>query len=65
MANNPFTAAQTPPALGASDLANMMGAGLVVGFGGLKTEPRPKARRSLKALLHKLAALRPGARNAH
>ncbi len=66
MTNNPFnttTTTTTTPSLGAIDLANMMGAGLVVGFGGLETEPRPKARRSFKGLLRKLAALRPGARN--
>jgi len=73
MTNNRFTADTTTPSLGATDLANMMGAGLVIGFGGLGGlggfgglggETKPKARRSLKGLLRKLVALRPGARNA-
>ncbi len=64
MANNPFIVDTTIPGLGASDLANLMGATYVIGFGGLDGEPRPKARRSLKGLLRKLAALRPGARHA-
>ncbi len=66
MTNNRFNATTTTPSLGAIDLANMIGAGLVIGFGGLgglETEPRPKARRSFMGLLRKLAALRPGARN--
>ncbi len=64
MTNNPFnTTTTTTPSLGAIDLANMMGAGLVVGFGGLGGETKPKARRSFMGLLRKLAALRPGARN--
>ncbi len=58
MAKHPFIADHTPPGLGASDLASMMGAGLVIGFGGLKTESQPKARRSLAGLLRKLAGLR-------
>ncbi len=76
MTNNRFNADTTTPSLGATDLANMMGAGLVIGFGGLGGlgglggfgglggETKPKARRSLKGLLRKLVALRPGARNA-
>ena len=60
--NQPFIADNTIPGLGASDLARLMGAGYVVGFGGLKSAARPKARRSLMGLLRKLAALRPGAR---
>ncbi len=62
MANQPFIVDPTIPGLGASDLARLMGAGYVIGFGGLKSEARPKARRSLMGLLRKLAALRPGAR---
>ncbi len=62
MANNPFIVDNTIPGLGASDLANLMGATYVIGFGGLGGKTRPKARRSLKGLLRKLAALRPGAR---
>jgi hypothetical protein len=64
MANNPFIVDNTIPGLGASDLARLMGATYVIGFGALAGEPRPKARRSLKGLLRKLAALRPGARHA-
>ncbi len=60
--NQPFIADNTIPGLGASDLARLMGAGYVIGFGGLKSEARPKARRSLKGLLRKLAELRPSAR---
>jgi len=67
MTNHRFNATTTTPSLGATDLANMMGAGFVIGFGGLGGlggETKPKARRSFKDLLGKLAALRPGARNA-
>ncbi len=62
MANHPFIADPTIPGLGASDLARLMGAGYVVGFGGLKSEARPKARRSLMGLLRKLAGFRSSAR---
>ncbi len=61
MAKQPIIADNPIPGLGASDLARLMGAGYVVGFvglGGNKGQPRPKARRSLRALLRKLAALR-------
>ncbi len=58
MAKQPFIVDNTIPGLGASDLARIMGAGYVIGFGGLKTEPRPKARRSLPSLLRKLARFR-------
>ena len=60
--NQPFIVDNTIPGLGASDLARLMGAGYVIGFGGLKSEARPKARRSLMGLLRKLAELRPSAR---
>jgi hypothetical protein len=62
MANNPFNTYTTTPSLGATDLAHMMGAGFVIGFGGLETRPQPKARRPLKGLFGRLAALLPGAR---
>ncbi len=62
MANHPFIADPTIPGLGASDLARLMGAGYVIGFGGLKRETRPKARRSLMGLLRKLAGFRSSAR---
>ena len=67
MAKHPFIADPTIPGLGASDLARLIGAGYVTGFGGLGGfggpggpggQTRPKARRSLKGLLRKLAALR-------
>ncbi len=60
--NQPFIADNTIPGLGASDLARLMGAGYVIGFGGLKSEARPKARRSLVGLLRKLAGFRSSAR---
>ncbi len=66
MTNHRFNTDTTAPSLGATDLANMMGAGFVVGFGGLGGlggETKPKARRSFMGLLRKLAALKPGARN--
>jgi sugar phosphate isomerase/epimerase len=65
MANQPFIVDNTIPGLGASDLARLMGAGYVVGFGGLKSpggQTRPKARRSLLGLLRKLAEFRRSAR---
>jgi hypothetical protein len=65
MANHPFIVDNTIPGLGASDLARLMGAGYVIGFGGIGGpggRTRPKARRSLMGLLRKLAARRPGAR---
>ena len=68
MANQPFIVDNTIPGLGASDLARLMGAGYVIGFGGLGGvggvggKTRPKARRALMGLLRKAAALRPGAR---
>ena len=64
MTNHPFNTYTTTPSLGATDLANTMGAGFVIGFGGLGGETKPKARRPFKGLLRKLAALRPGARTA-
>ncbi len=63
--NQPFIVDNTIPGLGASDLARLMGAGYVIGFGGLGGvggKTRPKARRSLMGLLRKVAALRPGTR---
>ncbi len=58
MAKHPFIVDNTIPGLGASDLARLMGAGYVIGFGGLENQPRPKARRSLMSLLRKLGTLR-------
>ena len=62
MAKHPFVVDNTIPGLGASDLARLMGAGYVVGFGGISGQTRPKARRSLKGLLRKLAGFRSSAR---
>ncbi len=58
MAKQPFIADPTIPGLGASDLARLMGTTCGTGFGG---KTRPKARRSLKSLLRKLAGLRASA----
>ncbi len=55
MANHPFNTYAATPSLGATDLANIMGAGLVIGFGGLEGQTQPKPRRSLMSLLRKLA----------
>jgi hypothetical protein len=66
MANHPFNTYTTTPSLGATDLANIMGAGFVVGFGGfggLETRHQPKTRRPLKGLFGRLAALLPGNRS--
>ncbi len=65
MANQPFIVDPTIPGLGASDLARLMGATYVIGFGGfgsLVGKTRPKARRSLLGLLRKLAEFRSSAR---
>ncbi len=55
MAKHPFNGDTAMPGLGAGDLANIMGAGLVIGFGGLESQTQPKPRRSLMGLLRKLA----------
>ncbi len=44
MANNPFIVDNTIPGLGASDLANMVGATYVLGFGALSRPAHPNAR---------------------
>lgn len=44
MANNPFIIDNTIPGLGASDLASMVGATYVLGFGALAHHARPNAR---------------------
>ncbi len=56
MAKNPFIVDNTIPGLGASDLASMMGATYVLGFGALAHGARPGARRSLRKSLRKLGA---------
>ncbi len=58
MANHPFIVDNTIPGLGASDLARLMGNGYVIGFGGMKSAAKPKARRPLMGLLRRLANFR-------
>ncbi len=58
MANNPFTVDNTIPGLGASDLANLMGATYVIGFGALAGTAKPGKLRALRQALRKLGALR-------
>ncbi len=60
MANNSFTTYDTTPSLGATNLAYMMGAGIVIGFGGLEGQgqTQPKLRRSLLGWLHDLITFR-------
>lgn len=62
MEKYPFIVDPTIPGLGASDLARLMGAGYVIGIGGIRGQNQPKARRSLKGLLRKLAGFRSSAR---
>ena len=63
MANNPFIVGNTISGLGASDLANLMGAAYVVGLGGLAggalagTAQAGKLR-ALRRALRRLGALR-------
>ncbi len=57
MANNPFIVDNTIPGLGASDLANLMGATYVMGFAALATT-RPGKLPLLRRALRKLGALR-------
>ncbi len=56
MAKNPFIVDNTIPGLGASDLASMMGATYVLGFGALARDARPGTRRSLRTAMRKLGA---------
>ncbi len=58
MANNPFIADNTIPGLGASELANLMGATYVMGFGALAGNRKPGKLRALKRALGKLGAVR-------
>ena len=58
MANNSFTTYNTSPSLGATDLANMMGTGIVIGFGGIEGQTQPKLRRSLLGWLSDLITFR-------
>ncbi len=58
MANNPFIVDNTIPGLGASDLANLMGATYVMGFGALAGTTKPGKLRALRRALRRLGALR-------
>ncbi len=58
MANNPFIVDTTIPGLGASNLANLMGATYVMGFGALAGTTKPGKLPILRRALRKLGALR-------
>ncbi|MCH6588323.1 MAG: hypothetical protein IH805_08430 [Proteobacteria bacterium] len=63
MANNPFIVDNTIPGLGASDLASLMGATYVIGFGALAGgdlagTTKPGKLRALRRALRRLGALR-------
>ncbi len=58
MANNPFIVDNSIPGLGASDLANLMGATYVMGFGALARTTKPGKLPLLRRALRKLGALR-------
>ncbi len=58
MANNPFIVDNTIPGLGASDLANLMGATYVMGFGALAGITKPGKLRALRRALRRLGTLR-------
>ncbi len=58
MANNPFIVDNTIPGLGASDLANLVGATYVLGFGALAGTAKPGKLRALRRALRRLGTLR-------
>ncbi len=58
MANNPFIVDNTIPGLGASDLANLVGATYVMGFAALAGTTKPGKLPLLRRALRKLGALR-------
>ncbi len=58
MANNPFIVDTTIPGLGASDLANLMGAIYVMGFGALAGTTKPGKLRAVRRALRRLGTLR-------
>ncbi len=58
MANNPFIVDNTIPGLGASDLARLIGATYVIGFGGLAGTTKPGMLRALRRALRRLGTLR-------
>jgi len=58
MANNPFIVDNTIPGLGASDLASLIGATYVAGFGALAGTTMPGKLPIMRRALRKLGALR-------
>ncbi len=58
MANNPFIVDSTIPGLGASDLASLIGATNVAGFGALAGTTTPGNLPIVRRALRKLGALR-------
>jgi hypothetical protein len=58
MANNPFIVDNTIPGLGASDLANLIGATYVMAFGALAGTNKPGMLRALRRALRRLGTLR-------
>ncbi len=58
MANNPFIVDNTIPGLGASDLASLIGATYVMGFGALAGTAKPGKPGALRRALRRLGARR-------
>ncbi len=58
MANNPFIVDTTIPGLGASDLASLIGATYVAGFGALAGTTKPGKLRAVRRALRRLGTLR-------
>ena len=58
MANNPFIVDNTIPGLGASDLASLIGATYVAGFGALAGTTAPGKLPILRHALRRLGTLR-------
>ena len=58
MSNTPFIADNTIPGLGASDLASLVGATYVAGFGALAGASEPGKLPALRRALGRLGALR-------
>ncbi len=58
MTSNSFIADKTIPGLGASDLANLIGATYVAGFGALAGTTQPGKLPILRRALRKLGTLR-------
>ncbi len=58
MTSNSFIVDDTVPGLGASDLASLIGATYVAGFGALAGTTQPGKLRALRRALRRLGALR-------